>query len=67
MRLFIGYSGWDSRQLRGELDRFEWAVGSVNTHDVLNLSENEAWREAVKQLDDRYRVWLNLPKDAELN
>ncbi|MGM9855787.1 MAG: YqgE/AlgH family protein [Muribaculaceae bacterium] len=67
MRFFIGYSGWESGQLRGELDRFEWAVGSVNIYDVLNLSENDAWREAVKQLADRYRVWLNLPKDVELN
>lgn len=67
MRFFVGYSGWEKGQLRGELDRFEWAVGSIDPFDVLHLSENEAWREAVKHLGDRYRVWLNLPKAVELN
>lgn len=67
MRFFVGYSGWEKGQLRGELDRHEWAVGKVSCHDVLNLNENEAWREAVRQLGDRYRVWLNLPSEVSLN
>lgn len=67
MRFFVGYSGWEKGQLRGELDRYEWAVGKARCNDVLSLSENEAWREAVRRLGDRYRVWLNQPTDYTLN
>lgn len=67
MRFFVGYSGWEKGQLRDELDRHDWAVGTVNIHDSLNLSDNEAWRAAVADLGSRYRVWLNLPTDVALN
>lgn len=67
IRFFVGYSGWEKGQLRGELDRYEWAVGKCNPVDLLLLEENEAWRKAVSDMGERYRVWLNIPIDAALN
>lgn len=68
VRFFVGYSGWEKGQLRGELDRFGWAVGTVdNVEDIFTLKENEAWRCAVGSLGPRYRVWLNFPTDAQMN
>ena len=67
IRFFVGYSGWEKGQLRKELDNFEWAVGQSIVADVLNLRENDAWRKAVKDMGARYKVWLNVPLDAQLN
>ena len=68
IRFFIGYSGWEKGQLRQELDKSDWAVASIESvEDILTLSENDAWRNAVITLGERYRVWLNFPIDALLN
>lgn len=68
IRFFVGYSGWEKGQLRGELDRFGWAVGTIDdVEDIFTLKENEAWRRAVGSLGPRYRVWLNFPTDVQMN
>lgn len=68
IRFFVGYSGWEKGQLRSELDRFGWAVGSIDSvEDIFTLKENEAWRRAVESLGPRYRVWLNFPTDVQMN
>lgn len=68
IRFFVGYSGWSAGQLRGELDRYDWAVGPMgDPGSLLTLTEREAWRAAVMSLGSRYRVWLNFPLDAQLN
>ena len=68
IRFFVGYSGWEKGQLRAELDKGDWAVASIErVVDVMNLSENEAWRSAVETLGERYHIWLNFPIDAQLN
>lgn len=68
IRFFVGYSGWEKGQLRAELDKGDWAVASIESvADIMNLSENEAWRSAVETLGERYHIWLNFPIDAQLN
>lgn len=68
IRFFVGYSGWEKGQLRKELDRFDWAVAGIGEiDDIMTLSENEAWRNAVTTLGERYKIWLNFPIDAQMN
>ncbi len=68
IRFFVGYSGWEKGQLRAELDKGDWAVASIErVADIMDLSENEAWRSAVETLGERYHIWLNFPIDAQLN
>ncbi len=68
IRFFVGYSGWEKGQLRKELDKSDWAVASIESvTDLMTLSENDAWRNAVETLGARYHIWLNFPTDAQLN
>lgn len=68
IRFFVGYSGWRAGQLRDELDRHSWAVGDVgDAGELIALSGDEAWRNAVTWLPQRHRVWLNFPGDLHSN
>ena len=68
IRFFLGYSGWDAGQLRGELDKYDWAVNSnADVWKLLQAEEEDAWQMAVRSLDKRYRLWLNCPRSIIMN
>lgn len=68
IRFILGYSGWDSKQLEGELQNFDWAVIPNNdSAQILTLDSENAWRTQVSKLDSKYKLWLNCPKNASLN
>jgi hypothetical protein len=41
-------------------------VGKLDPSIIMN-TEADIWKEAVKNLGGRYRVWENLPPDPILN
>ena len=59
IRFILGYSGWDSKQLEGELQNFDWAVIPNNdSAQILTLDGENAWRTQVSKLDSKYKLWL---------
>lgn len=68
VRFFLGYSGWEKKQLEKELSNFDWAVTKMRfPQRLLTLDEEEAWRAEVSELDERYLLWLNCPSSTILN
>lgn len=68
MRFFIGYSGWHSRQLREELEEETWALGHAATpSSLIQGCCIPFWRRELAKLGVRYRDWMALPTEAELN
>lgn len=68
VRFFLGYSGWEKKQLENELSNFDWAVSKMRfPQRLLTLDEEEAWRAEVSELDERYLLWLNCPSSTILN
>lgn len=68
IRFFVGYSGWDPRQLEGELDKHVWAVAAAPTNgDILTEEGNSAWYRFVRSLGPQYRNWLYHPVNPQLN
>ena len=65
-RFFLGYSGWENGQLDREINEKYWIVGKLDASIIMN-TEADVWKEAVKNLGGRYRVWENLPPDPLLN
>lgn len=68
LKFFIGYSGWSEGQLMEELQAKSWIVYKKATPElVFEMSPEELWREALKNMGGKYRVISNYPTDPRLN
>ncbi len=68
IRFFAGYAGWGSEQLEAEIDAKVWCVAMPqNSEDLLSGSGNAFWRREVKKMGERYRGWLSVPSNPDLN
>ena len=69
IRFFIGYSGWDSPQLKEELDSEVWAVTDAPADRSLLLrNEKDAyWHRFVRRMGESYRAWRFFPRDPRAN
>lgn len=68
IRFFLGYSGWSSGQLDEEMRAQSWIVSNNLSHDNLFEMPSEAmWKEVLRQLGGRFRMYANYPVDPRLN
>lgn len=67
IRFFAGYSGWESGQLKAELEENSWMVGDVTKEDMFRVSPASMWERSMSGLGDRYKIWANFPKDPIMN
>lgn len=67
IRFFAGYSGWESGQLKNELENNSWMVGKMRIKDLFRFSSNELWEKAMADLGGRYKIWANFPEDPIMN
>ena len=68
IKFFLGYSGWDSKQLESELDQNTWVVLENSKEDQL-LKENHPalWRDKIMEIGGSYVVWSNAPSNPQYN
>ena len=67
VRFFLGYSGWESGQLVGELMRNSWLVSQVSTEELLATPTDKMWDSYVRQLGKDYEMWRRFPMNVEDN
>ena len=67
VRFFLGYSGWESGQLVGELVRNSWLVSQVSTEELLATPTDKMWSSYVSQLGKDYEMWRRFPMNVEDN
>jgi putative transcriptional regulator len=67
IRFYIGYSGWEPKQLDQELKENSWVVANTNVDFLLKNSPETLWKNAVKLLGKEYADWVNYPIDPQLN
>ena len=67
IRFFIGYSGWESKQLDDELERNSWVVSKTRVDQVINNNPVDLWTSILKTLGKEYEQWVNYPLDPSLN
>jgi putative transcriptional regulator len=67
IRLFIGYSGWASEQLEGELKKDSWIVSDSDASLIFDTPSKNFWREVLKRMGGQYKVLSNYPTDPRLN
>ncbi|MGN0214436.1 MAG: YqgE/AlgH family protein [Muribaculaceae bacterium] len=68
VKFILGYSGWAASQLEAEIGMNDWAVShTCNTRLILSNAQTDIWQKSVKQLGERYKMWLNWPSDLSMN
>ena len=66
IRFFTGYSGWSAGQLEQELETDSWLVGDIPAEKIIRPTP-DLWKEALKSLGDRYKIWADFPENPALN
>lgn len=66
VRFFLGYSGWEKGQLKRELNENSWVIARVPP-DVIMKSRGNVWREVLRSLNNKYRIWAEFPESPEMN
>ena len=65
---FLGYSGWAPGQLDEELKENSWIVSpDATANQVFDLNPELLWREVLKNMGGKYRMFSNYPTDPRLN
>jgi putative transcriptional regulator len=67
IRFYIGYSGWEPKQLDQELKEHSWVVANTNVDFLLKNPPETLWKNTVKLLGKEYAEWVNYPIDPQLN
>jgi len=67
VRFFIGYSGWGSGQLTGELTEKSWLTVSATRKLIFHHQPDEIWKDSLKHLGGEYEMMINFPIDPQLN
>jgi len=67
-RFFIGYSGWESGQLKAELTENTWIVcDNSQAKNIFKSEPDDLWRVILKNMGGDFQVLANYPIDPRLN
>ncbi len=67
IRFYVGYSGWASKQLEGELEKNSWVISRTTADNLMVTDPSELWGEILKTLGEEYSLWTNFPADPAAN
>lgn len=67
IRFCVGYSGWASEQLEGELKRNSWLVAGLHANTLMKTDPDNLWEYALQKLGRDYEYWSNFPVDPSMN
>lgn len=67
VKFFLGYSGWDAGQLKGELQGNSWLVSHATPEFLMGTNLSTMWQTAVDMMGEPYKMWKRFPKNAEDN
>lgn len=68
VRFFLGYAGWDKKQLDMEVAKKSWIVTPLQKDWVINPpQETNLWQHILKELGGEYKTIANFPLNPSLN
>ncbi|ULC58635.1 YqgE/AlgH family protein [Flaviramulus sp. BrNp1-15] len=68
IRFFLGYSGWESRQLEDELKASSWVVTeNIYKKDIIEKDYESFWKEKMLEFGGEYSIWSNAPENPSYN
>jgi len=68
IRFFLGYTGWDSKQLENEMQANSWIlIKNTYKNKILSKASVHFWKEKILELGGDYLIWSNAPENPILN
>jgi putative transcriptional regulator len=68
IRFFLGYSGWESKQLEEEIADNIWIVSEIDSlEEIMNTNLQDPWKEFLGKLGDKYKLISNFPMNPNEN
>lgn len=67
VRFYIGYSGWDAKQLQDELKDNSWVVAQARHNYIFNDDPDGIWRKVMNDMGGIYQTMASYPEDPNLN
>ncbi|MEM6515003.1 MAG: YqgE/AlgH family protein [Bacteroidota bacterium] len=68
IRFFLGYSGWDSKQLDNELESNAWIISeNIYKNKLIDMCCDSFWKDKMVELGGEYSIWSNAPENPSFN
>ncbi|HEX4362353.1 MAG TPA: YqgE/AlgH family protein [Pseudonocardia sp.] len=67
LRVFAGYSGWNSGQLAGEIGRGDWIIVPALPDDVLATGSSDLWGHVLRRQGMPLALLSTYPADTAAN
>jgi putative transcriptional regulator len=67
IRFYIGYSGWDAKQLQDELKDNSWIISSARHGYIFDDDPDGLWRKIMNDLGGLYHTMASYPENPTLN
>lgn len=67
IRFYAGYSGWEPKQLEGELKEKAWLVSNANKMFTFFDNPKVLWSQVLRSMGNEYAILANFPEDPNLN
>lgn len=61
IRFFLGYSGWESEQLKTEIKENTWIVSKEGPTYLMSKDIKDMWKQALGKLGSKYEAWSRFP------
>ena len=67
IRFFIGYAGWNPKQLEREISEKSWVLSHTTAEEIINKQPEKLWPGYLKSMGSDYAIWANFPADPSYN
>ena len=67
IRFYIGYSGWDAKQLQDELRDNSWILASARHEYIFNTEPDSLWKKIMNDMGGVYHTMASYPENPNLN
>jgi putative transcriptional regulator len=68
IRFFLGYTGWEPKQLETEMNSNSWIIAKNSYENkIIGKSTTHFWKEKIIELGGDYLIWSNAPENPILN
>jgi putative transcriptional regulator len=67
IKFFIGYSGWDPKQLNDELEKNSWIVAHATAESILKAERKTMWSTTLRGMGKAFALLSNFPENPSLN
>jgi len=68
IKFFLGYSGWEPRQLASELKANSWVVSeNIYKKNIIEKDYESFWKEKMIEFGGEYSIWSNAPEHPSYN